>query len=166
MRSTLGRKQPKFRVLALLLLACPLCVAAQSYLPDHSRTPGALDPQVTQGNIHGTVCTRGYTKTVRPAKQYTNRLKKKQIRALGLPGSMRDYEEDHLVPLCAGGAPHDARNLWPEPRQGRWGAAVKDELEASVCRQLCRGDITLRDAQAIFLEPDWTKAYMRYFGTR
>ena len=71
-----------------------------------------------------------------------------------------------LALLCAGGASEDRRNLWSEARQGRWAAAPKDELEASVCRQLCRGDITLRDAQAIFLEPDWTKAYLRYFGTR
>jgi hypothetical protein len=32
-----------------------------------------------------------------------------------------------------------------------------------VCRQLCRGDITLRDGQAIFLRPDWTKEYEKYF---
>jgi hypothetical protein len=36
--------------------------------------------------------------------------------------------------------------------------------EASVCRQLCRGDITLEQARAIFLSPDWTKAYEDYFG--
>jgi hypothetical protein len=40
---------------------------------------------------------------------------------------------------------------------------VKDQLEASVCRQVCRGDITLKEGQAIFLRPDWTKAYLRFF---
>jgi hypothetical protein len=43
---------------------------------------------------------------------------------------------------------------------------VKDQLESSVCRQLCRGDITLQQSQQIFLEPDWTKAYEKYFPPR
>ncbi len=76
---------------------------------------------------------------------------------------MRDCEEEHLARLCAGGAVGDRRNLWPQPREGEWGGAVKDQLEESVCRQLCRGDITLKNAQAIFLEPDWTRPYRRYF---
>jgi hypothetical protein len=150
-------------LLSLLILGYPALATAQTYLPDRHHTPGALNPEVTQEKLHGTVCSRGYTKTIRPPKQYTSRLKKKQLHELGLSGRMRDYEEDHLVPLCAGGAPHDARNLWPQPRNGEWGAAAKDQLEESVCRQLCRGDISLKDAQAIFLEPDWTVAYRRYF---
>ena len=151
-------------ILLLLLLGYSSFIAAQTYLPDHRRTPGATNPEVRQENIRSTVCARGYTKAIRPPKQYTSRLKKKQIREFSLPGRMRDYEEDHLVPLCAGGAPEDRHNLWPQPREGDWGAAAKDQLEESVCRELCRGDITLKDAQAIFLEPDWTKAYRRYFG--
>ncbi len=48
-----------------------------------------------------------------------------------------------------------------------WTEKVKDQLEASVCRQVCRGDITLKQGQAIFLdEPDWTKAYLKYFPER
>ena len=43
-------------------------------------------------------------------------------------------------------------------------AAVKDQLESSVCRQVCRGDITLEQGQAIFLTPDWTREYVKYFG--
>jgi hypothetical protein len=30
--------------------------------------------------------------------------------------SSRAIEEDHLVPLELGGTRHDARSLWPEPR--------------------------------------------------
>ena len=105
-----------------------------------------------------TVCVPGYTKTIRPPSYYTSRLKAKQMREFGLAGTVHDYHEDHLVPLCVGGHPRDPRNLWPEPAAGRWSASVKDQLESSVCRQGCRGDITLKEGQAIFLdEPDWTR---------
>jgi len=86
------------------------------------------------------------------------------MRELSLEGSARDYQEDHLVPLCVGGAPRDPDNLWPQPLNGRWSAAVKDQLESSVCRQVCRGDITLKQGQAIFLQADWIQAYLRFFG--
>jgi hypothetical protein len=113
------------------------------------------------------VCVPGYTKTIRPPSSYTSRLKAKQMRELGLSGTMHDYHEDHLVPLCVGGHPSDPRNLWPEPVKGRWTAAIKDQLEASVCRQVCRGDITLEQGRAIFLdEPDWTRAYVKFFGLK
>ena len=66
-------------------------------------------------------------------------------------------------PVCVGGHPLDPRNLWLQPRTGEWAAKFKDQLESSVCRQLCRGDITLEEAQAIFLRPDWTVEWARYF---
>jgi hypothetical protein len=44
-----------------------------------------------------------------------------------------------------------------------WSTKAKDQLEASVCRQLCRGGISLKEAQAIFLAPDWTRSYTEYF---
>jgi len=77
---------------------------------------------------------------------------------------MRDYHEDHLVPLCVGGHPRDERNLWPEPVAGKWSASVKDQLEASVCRQVCLGHIKLDAGRAFFLAPDWTKEYEKYFS--
>jgi hypothetical protein len=86
------------------------------------------------------------------------------LRALKLPGSIKEYHEDHRVPLCAGGHPSDPKNLWPQPLEGQWRDADKNQLEASVCRQLCRGGITLDEAQRIFLAPDWTKEYERYFN--
>jgi hypothetical protein len=76
---------------------------------------------------------------------------------------LRDSKLDHRVPLCAGGDPRDRRNLWLQPRTGQWTAKDKDMLEKSVCRQMCRGDITLDDAQAIFLRPDWTPEWDRFF---
>jgi hypothetical protein len=80
-----------------------------------------------------------------------------------LPGTSKDYYDDHLVPLSVGGHPSDQRNLWPQPLEGKWRDADKNQLELSVYRQLCRGDITLKEGQAIFLRTDWTKEYEKYF---
>ena len=52
---------------------------AQPSLPDPSRTPGALNPAVTQGNIGRTICVRGWTRSVRPPERFTYRLKRAQI---------------------------------------------------------------------------------------
>jgi hypothetical protein len=92
-------------LVAPLLLAASIAWAQQVYIPDHNRTPGAINPEITQENIARTVCVSGYAKTIRPPRSYTSRLKAKQIRELSLPGGMHDYHEDHLVPLCVWRAP-------------------------------------------------------------
>jgi hypothetical protein len=132
-------------------------------IPDHTRTPGTINPKVTQKNIAKTICSSGWTEKIQPSATYTEALKKLQMRKWGLPGTPNDYEEDHLVPLSVGGAPSGERNLWPEPLGGQWGATTKDQLELSVWQQVCRGDITLKEGQAIFLRPDRTQEYLRFF---
>jgi len=157
-----------------VLLQASLCFAAMSianadvapFVPNHDRTPGAVSHWVTQANIGQTICVPGWTATVRPSPSYTNRLKARQMRELHLPGNAKEYEEDHLVPLCVCGHPTDHRNLWPEPREGQWAAKFKDQLEASVCRAVCRGDITLEEGRAIFLRTDWTKEYVEFFNLK
>jgi hypothetical protein len=124
----------------------------------------AINPYVTQANIKETACLAGWTRRIRPSSSYTNRIKSGQMGELELADDADNYHEDHLVPLCAGGHPRDPRNLWPQPVKGRWTAAIKDQLEASVCRAVCRGDITLQVGQEIFLRPDWTQEYLKFFG--
>lgn len=160
-------------VVSIILFIClatsftsTLAQDAAPPIPNHDRTPGAINRHVTQTNIAQTVCVPGWTSTIRPPTSYTNRLKAQQMRALQLPGHAKDYEEDHLVPLCVGGHPTDRRNLWLEPRKGRWSAKFKDQLEKSVCRAVCKGAMTLEEGQAIFLAPDWTKEYERFFELR
>lgn len=131
-------------------------------LPDPKITPGAINPEVTQENIGTTVCVRGWTKTVRPPANYTNRLKKEQIREYGYKdANPADYEEDHLIPLCAGGDPTDPKNLWPEPRYSHWNAKKKDQLEEALCSAVCRGDLSLAEAREAFAL-DWIASYKRY----
>lgn len=114
-------------------------------LPDKRCTPGSIDPSVNQNNIHSTICIDGYTKKIRPLSSYTKNLKIEQIKLYGYMNSnLRDYEEDHLIPLELGGNPTDPKNLWPEP-----GASpnAKDNIE-SICNQkVCNGEISLSEAQ-------------------
>ncbi len=137
---------------------------AQSSLPDPSLTPGAINPAVTQENIAQTICVPGWTRTVRPPREFTSQLKHEQIRAAGF-GDRRlsHYEEDHLVPLGVGGAPSDPRNLWPEPRQpaDNWGADRKDALEYQLNRLVCASQLSLAEAQRA-IATDWIAAYRRY----
>lgn len=56
-------------LLALALLLLPLAAFAfQTVL-------GEVSPSVTPANIKATICTAGYTDTVRPSTYYTNRVK-------------------------------------------------------------------------------------------
>jgi hypothetical protein len=79
----------------LALAAAP--ALAQSALPDPTRTPGAVDPAVTQATIGDTICVPGWTLTVRPPERYTEELKRRQIEEYGYADRrLGDYEEDHL----------------------------------------------------------------------
>ena len=108
------------------------------------RTPGVLNPDVTQANIKRTICVQGWTRTVRPPVDYTNALKVKQMRAYHELGSPSDYQEDHLISLELGGDPTDARNLWPEPYPR---ASQVDRIENDLNAKVCSGALTLADAQ-------------------
>jgi hypothetical protein len=133
-----------------------------SDLPDSSLTPGAINPEITQQNIQQTVCVKGYTKTIRPPTNYTNKLKKRQLREYGYDDlNPKHYEEDHLIPLSIGGNPLDRNNLWPEPRNSEWNAAKKDDLEFTLYRMVCRNEISLKDAQAE-IASNWIEAYKKY----
>ncbi len=108
-------------------------------------TPGVVNPAVTQATIRSTICKRGWTRTIRPPTAYTTDLKRRQIAAWGLPGTVRDYQEDHLISLELGGHPTDERNLWPEPHPY---AEQVDTFENALNRKVCSGRLTLARAQA------------------
>ena len=134
--------------------------------PDPRITPGALNPAVRQDNIHETICIRGYSRSIRPSENYTERLKRLGIRRYGYGDrQLRDYEEDHLVSLELGGSPTDPRNLWPEPHHviGGWGSYAKDRLENRLHGLVCRGRVPLAQAQRA-IASDWIAAYRRYVG--
>jgi hypothetical protein len=117
---------------------------SHAILADPVRTPGVLNPNVTQANIRSTICRRGWTETIRPPTTYTDALKRKQMRQYGETGSLSDYQEDHLISLELGGNPTDPRNLWPEPYPR---AAAVDQIENELNAEVCSGKLTLAQAQ-------------------
>jgi hypothetical protein len=152
-------KKTRSSIILSLLLACSIGLAFAGDLPDPRLTPGEIDPSVTQENIHQTVCVKGYTKSVRPPASYTNKLKKKQIRQYHYADTNpKDYEEDHLIPLNIGGNPTDERNLWPEPRKSEWNAAKEDQLEFALYKAVCKGKVSLKEAQDAY-QVNWIEAY-------
>lgn len=139
---------------------------AASGLPDPALTPGAVNPAVTQANIHETICVRGYTRTIRPPVSYTEPLKRRQLREYGYSDQqIWRYEEDHLVPLEVGGAPRNPKNLWPEPHYGTWNSYRKDRLENEIHWRVCHGKMSLRRGQEIF-EHNWEAGYRKYVAGR
>lgn len=129
-------------------------------LPDRRCTPGAIDPRVTQADLDRTICRRGYSASVRPSESITEPEKRASLRAYGDHRPLHDYEYDHLVSLELGGAPNDARNLWPEP-----GASPnpKDRLEDRLHALVCSHRITLAAARSA-IATDWVAAYRRDVG--
>jgi hypothetical protein len=134
--------------IALAVLAVVLALSRHASVPavvaDPVRTPGVLNPDVTQATIATTICVQGWTRTVRPPTEYTNALKLGQMRAYGESGSPSAFQEDHLISLELGGHPTDPRNLWPEPYPR---ASQVDTIENELNAQVCSGALTLSQAQ-------------------
>jgi hypothetical protein len=149
------------------LSACGAAVYSEdSGLPNTKLTPGAVNPDVNQGNIRSTICVAGWTATVRPPVTYTNKLKYDQLHSgYNLNGdlNMKHYEEDHIVPLEVGGNPSSPLNLFPEPRNIKFSSYLKDQLENRIRQLVCSKQITLKAGQAIFLT-NWEKGYAKYVG--
>ena len=134
--------------LALAVLAFVLVLAQRAGAPavvaDPVRTPGVLNPDVTQATIGTTICVQGWTRSVRPPTEYTNALKLRQMRAYREIGPPSAFQEDHLISLELGGHPTDPRNLWPEPYPR---ASRVDTIENALNAEVCNGSLTLAQAQ-------------------
>jgi hypothetical protein len=143
--------------LALLAALISSAWADSGILPDPTITPGV----VRTTNI-GEVCNEGSTRELR---HWSRDRDDHIIAEYGLPGGAHpQYEVDHLIPLCLGGADSDA-NLWPQPRRSiepTWNAERKDELEARMCSLACSSVLYAAAAQKEIAD-DWTEAWRKYF---
>jgi hypothetical protein len=131
--------------------------------PDPRCTPGTLNPAVTQSTIDRTICSSGWTATVRPPERVTEPEKLASLRAYGESGPSR-YEYDHFVPLELGGAVNDSHNLWPEPDYpGHAGFYLnpKDHVETALKHLVCNGQMSLARAQRLMVN-EWVAAYRTY----
>ena len=134
------------------------CVArtvGHQVLPDPACTPGLVSTLVAQGNIHSTICVKGWTSTIRPPVTWSEPLKRRLMTAYGHPraDSLRTVELDHLIPLELGGDPTAVANLWPEPGAN---PNVKDAVESAARAAVCRkvNPLPLADTQAAMAR-DW-----------
>jgi hypothetical protein len=130
--------------LAYALLGRGRHASVSAVLADPVRTPGVLNPVVTQATIRSTICVHGWTETVRPPTSYTNDLKRRQMPEYDETGPLSGFQEDHLISLELGGNPTDPRNLWPEPYPR---AADVDKTENELNAKVCSGTLTLAQAQ-------------------
>lgn len=127
-------------------------------LPDPKLTPGA-----TLNVDMSTLCTPGYTKTVRNVPSSLN--KAVYARYGILKHGKGEMEVDHLISLELGGS-NDITNLWPEPYDlnvdgFQMGAHEKDKAENATHEAVCGGKISLKDAQTQIVK-DWTVLYRRF----
>lgn len=128
-------------ILAVVLLAGCAPLKAPTSVTRHAPLIGRLNPDVTQATIHATICKAGWAKSVRPPQSYTSKLKRSQLPA---GASMREFSEDHLMPIEIGGAPRDPANLRPVPVAR---AKADDVWENKLHREVCDGSMTLAEAR-------------------
>lgn len=134
-------------VLAPTLLLFALNAAAGE-LPDRHLTPGTANSAVTEQDFRAQCHTQSWTRLYRPPMSLTNSLKRLQMKQYCYTGrDLRDFEEDHLFPLCLAGAPRDPANLGPQQRYGEWNADKKDKLETKLCRLACDSNVPRHEAQ-------------------
>jgi hypothetical protein len=142
---------------SLLMLVASVQAAE---LPNISNTPGKARSVTVQE-----LCTTK-TSTVR---NVPDSLKNKVFKAYGMSGNDRSvckegYEIDHLVSLELGGD-NDQLNLWPQSYCGVHNAHDKDKLENELHRQVCKGQITLIQAQNCIAR-DWVLCYKQTMKTK
>jgi hypothetical protein len=127
----------------MLLLSGLSAFAVQ---PDSSKTPGKLCT-TSDPDFMGLY----YKEGVPRCKRNVPTSEKQQIGASYSisESSWPNYEFDHLIPLCAGGA-DSPENVWPQPLNE---AHVKDVLENQVCLELQAG--TMTQNQAVQKIKDW-----------
>ncbi len=131
----------------------PAC-NANSALPDPACSPGAVLTTDLK-----TICTVGYTKTVRDVSLSE---KKKVFQEYGIPYSQHsNYEVDHIISLELGGS-NDIKNLFPESYLISNGARTKDKLENYLHKKVCNGSVSIQEAQKE-ISTNWLKYYGQYF---
>lgn len=133
-----------------MLTAIVLAVVLR--LPDAALTPGATRPVTLRE-----VCTPGSARRAR--RPYSKRAVYARYHVKRRPGR---YEVDHLISLELGGS-NAIANLWPQPYHGRFNAHDKDRLENQLHALVCRGAVSLAEAQHA-MATDWIAALATYGG--
>jgi hypothetical protein len=125
------------------------CVAKNG-LQDVGCSPGAV-LNVTAAQV----CKSGYSKSVR---NVTTKTKNQVYAEYGIKKHVTgQYEVDHLISLELGGS-NDISNLWPEAAKPSPGFHEKDKVENWLHAKVCKGTMTLNEAQRE-ISTNWLTAY-------
>ena len=161
----------RLALLGVCLIAAGWALADD--VPDLSKTPGVARPGLTKAKI----CSIKWGKD---ARHVTDVMKEQVFASYGMSGnndprcdppkplpgkkpSKQRCEIDHLISRELGGA-DDVRNLWPQSYGAKpWNAHLKDKLENRLHKEMCAGNITLKQAQDMLVN-DWRVAYKKYYG--
>ena len=145
--------------IAAIAVALPVLAEELPIQPDNSLTPGVVG-SADFADVCGLVDGQTYSQRHRDT---TQKMKNAAYVAYNVNKADREFEVDHRVPLCAGGA-DDQANLWPQLGFKHPSFHDKDRLETRVCRAVCRTrTMTLAEGQAIFLG-DWIAGFESVFG--
>lgn len=138
-----------FMLILLNTNAFAICKAIVTQ-PDPTCTPGDTMPNFTMKEA----CSPNYTKTVRNVPE---KLKNEVLKEYGYATKHEPLEIDHFISLVIGGS-NDIKNLWPEPLNPRPGFREKDVFENYLHRQICKGAMTIEEAQRE-ITTDWYRYY-------
>lgn len=128
------------------------------YLPNKLLTPGDVMSGITKEHV----CTSGYSAS---ARNVSNSTKRQIFDSYGISGEYGSYEIDHLISLQLGGS-NSWKNLWPQPyKLSDWHARKKDGLENRLHSLVCKGIISLEEAQRAISE-NWIEAYKKYMADK
>jgi Putative Ig domain len=72
-------------------------------------------------------------------------------------GDERRYVLDHLISVTLGGS-NAVANVWPQPRDARFGPTQKNALERHLRREVCAGRLRLGRAWNLLVD-DWERSY-------
>lgn len=132
---------------------------------DPNPPTGVLNSAVTQATIGQTICNKAkdakghdWIFNQRPPASWTDKIKSAQLP----PGTnLKLFEEDHIMAISDGGAPHDPNNLRPQAWDGPDGAKAKDhQAEDAAHALICSGKLTLAQGQAMVRT--WINAHHPY----
>lgn len=144
------------RISILLLLT----ISALAQLPDKKLTPGAVRTTDQQEICSKTFHTSLYRNT-------SDSLKKQVCQEYNSQDCPHQgqLEIDHLIPLELGGA-DEKENLWVEYASYPNGPGfhVKDKLEDRLTSLVCKGQLSLTEAQSC-IKNNWIECYNKIFTT-
>lgn len=149
------------RVLSVLIvIGCAIDPAPAQRNDPHLPDPG-LTPGDTLGAKQEDVCAIDYSS---PASKIPITLKRQTFDRYGIKPGAVGYNVDHLIPAGLGGS-NSPKNLWPQALSGEWNYHLKNRLERTLKKMVCRKEIALETAQKE-IAADWIAAYKKYMRKR